>query len=172
MREYVTDALVLVKEPLRDFDGRYFFFTKTFGKAVGKATSSRKITSKLAGHLEPGSFAQVRFVERNGNGNGSAQIVDALRYGKATAKLGDLELLNKMLIAGEPDSALWDRLSEGNFSWPGVLALLGWDPLHAVCEICGKKAESFFVPRQEFFCVACASKLDRDALILLGNAEV
>ena len=62
MQEYVTDALVLKKEPLRDFDARYYFFTKKFGKLKGKATSARKIVSKLAGHLEPGTLAKVRFV--------------------------------------------------------------------------------------------------------------
>ena len=79
MQEYVTDALVLKKEPLRDFDARYFFFTKKFGKMKGRATSARKITSKLAGHLEPGTLVTARFVERNGgNGNGGVQIADAL----------------------------------------------------------------------------------------------
>ena len=170
MREYVTDALVLAKEPLRDQDGRYFFFTKRYGKMVGKATSSRKITSKLAGHLEPGSFARVRFIERDGNGsngNGSAQIADALKYGRAAAALGDLERLSRILAEGEPDAALWEALPQ--FSWSAILSLLGWDARHAACDHCGGSAEAFFILRQEFFCVRCASKLPSDALILVDT---
>lgn len=170
MREYVTDALVLAKEPLRDLDGRYFFFTKKFGKVVGKATSSRKITSKLAGHLEPGSFVRARFVDRN-HGNGT-QITDALRYGKAAATVGDLDSLSRILADAEPDAALWSELGRERFSWPAVLALLGWDPRHAACETCGGPPYAFFLPRQEFFCRTCASKLARNALLLLRNAEV
>lgn len=178
MQEYVTEAVVLRKEPLRDFDARYSFFTKRFGKIVGKATSARKITSKLAGHLEPGSFVKVRFVERNGgNGNG-AQTADALKLGKVAASPTDLYFLNKMLPEREADIALWDELTrergEQRLSWENVLRILGWDPRGAVCEACGKgkKAEAFYIPKQEFFCAACASKLPRDELILLGHAEI
>ncbi len=192
MREYVTEALVLAKEPLRDLDGRYFFFTKRYGKVVGKATSSRKITSKLAGHLEPGSFVRVRFVERNGsggNGNGAAQIADALKYGRTAALAGDLAIVSRLLADNEPDAALWNALAadravtaqaassgmpgNGRFSWPLILALLGWDPRHAACETCGGAAEAFFIPRQEFFCARCASKLPRDeVLLLMQHAEI
>lgn len=177
MQEYVTDAIVLKKEPLRDFDARYFFFTKRFGKIVGKATSARKITSKLAGHLEPGSLAKVRFVERhggNGNGNGMPQIADALAYGKLAADAAKLHFLNALLPEWEADAALWDELAAGRFAWPDILRMLGWDPNGAVCEECGKRKTiaAFYIPKQEFFCAACASKLDRNELILLGDAEV
>lgn len=168
MQEYVTEAVVLRKEPLRDLDARYSFFTKKFGKIVGKATSSRKITSKLAGHLEPGTVTTVRFVERNGGGAGT-QIVDALKSGRVAVAYGDLELLNGLLADREPDQALWNELLGERFSWPAVLRILGWDPRSAACERCGKKAAAFYISRQEFFCVNCASKLRRDTLLLLGN---
>jgi DNA repair protein RecO (recombination protein O) len=178
MQEYVTDAVVLEKEPLRDFDTRYFFFTKRFGKLVGKATSARKITSKLAGHLEPGTFVQVRFVERNGGGGNGAQIADALKKKTLTASPLDLRFLNKLLHHGEPDDALWGELmntaagADVPFPWPEILKILGWDPHGAACEQCGKKVAYFYLPRQEFFCAACASKLERDELLLLGNGQV
>ncbi len=175
MQEYVTEAVVLEKEPIRDFDARYSFFTKRFGKLKGKATSARKITSKLAGHLEPGTLAKVRFVARSGeNGNG-VQIADALKYGRLAASPTDLHFLNKMLPEGEPDTALWNELTrerrEQRFPWGNVLRILGWDPREAVCEECGKgrKAAAFYIPKQEFFCAPCASKLERDALLLLGD---
>ncbi len=175
MQEYVTEAVVLEKGPLRDFDARYSFFARRCGKIVGKATSARKITSKLVGHLEPGTLVRVRFLARNGgNGNG-VQIADALKYGKLAASLTDLHFLNKMLLEGEPDAALWNELTrehrEQRFPWGSVLRILGWDPREAVCEECGKdrKAAAFYIPKQEFFCASCASKLERDALLLLGD---
>ncbi len=168
MQEYVTDAIVLKKEPLRDFDARYWFFTKKFGKLKGKATSARKITSKLAGHLEPGTLVKVRFVERNGaNGNG-AQIADALKVQALGLPLAGLHQLNSILPDGEPDAALWSELmgsargAHGGLSWPRVLAVLGWDPQDAICEGCGagragsagrareagRKIAAFYIPKQ------------------------
>jgi len=163
MQEYVTDAVVLNKDPVRDADARYSFFTKRFGKIVAKATSTRKITSKLAGHLEPGTVAQIRIVEKHG-----AQLVDALKSDKLTMALPDLRFLNLLLAEGEPEPALWAELVNGNFSWPRTLRILGWDPEGGVCEQCGKKIAAFYLTRQEFFCAACASKLDRNALLLLN----
>lgn len=179
MREYVTEAIVLHKEPVRDLDARYSFFTKRYGKVVGKATSSRKITSKLAGHLEPGTIATIRFVERNGSsGSGASggtgtgtQIIDALKRGKLAASPVDLRLLAAVLAEGEWDETLWEELS-GGFSWFSILALLGWDPRHAACERCREKVTAFSIARQQFFCAACASKIAPDELILLGNAQV
>ena len=165
MQEYVSDAVILNKESTRDQDARYSFFTKRFGKVVGKATSARKITSKLAGHLEPGTLAKVRFVERGG-----AQIVDALKREKLAIELPDLHSLHIMIPHGEPDAALWAELVSARFSWVNILRVMGWDPSGAVCETCGKAVASFYIARQEFFCASCASNFRPDELILL-NAE-
>lgn len=162
MQEYVTEAVMLNKQPVRDVDARYSFFSKRFGKISGKATSSRKITSKLAGHLEPGNLVQIRFVE-----TGGTQIVDALKKKRLNISLKDLGFLYEMLPEGEPEADLWEELIKNDFSWRNALAILGWDPKGAVCEICGKPATHFFITRQEFFCATCASKLPANKLILL-----
>lgn len=170
MQEYVTEAIVLHKEPVRDADARYSFLTKKFGKVVGKATSSRKITSKLAGHLEPGTRVTARFVERGGT-----QIVDALKSGKIAVNPADLRLLGTLLAEGDQEPLLWEKMTEDEFSWRKILALLGWDPQNAACERCGKAAAMFSVARQHFFCASCASKaskFDHDELILVDNAQV
>jgi recombinational DNA repair protein (RecF pathway) len=167
MEDYVTDAVVLNKEHLREQDVRYSFFTKRFGKLSGRATSARKITSKLAGHLEPGTLATVRFVEKGGT-----QIVDALKRGKTAIDLPDLRMLHAMTVDGEPDEALWTELTAANFSWPRALAAMGWDPTGAACEDCRRAVAYFYLPRQEFFCASCASKLRRDGLLLVRYAEV
>jgi recombinational DNA repair protein (RecF pathway) len=171
MREFITDAVVLHKEPLRDADARYFFFTKRQGKVVGKATSARKVTSKLAGHLEPGTLTAVRFIERNGGGIGT-QVVDALKDRALQIPLTDLRLLNAVLHEGEADITLWNELLQGQFSWKNILRILGWDPVDASCAMCGGKVAYFYIPRQEFFCKACASKLGQSELILLLHEQL
>ena len=88
MQEYVTDAIVLTKRASGEFDGRYSLFTKKFGKMTGRAKSSRKITSKLSGHLEPGNAVKARFIEQKGT-----QIVDALKTARTGISLGDLAAL-------------------------------------------------------------------------------
>ncbi|HVM77287.1 MAG TPA: recombination protein O N-terminal domain-containing protein [Candidatus Paceibacterota bacterium] len=163
MQEYVANAIVLRKDSLRDLDGRYSFFTDRFGKIIGKATSSRKIVSKLAPHLEPGIVSRVRYVEKGGT-----QIVDALKIGRAgNINFLDLHFLAELLPEGQPESELWGMIVDGTFSWPDALALLGWDPTGAHCATCGRASEAFYTRRQEFFCRTCAARLPRDAVILL-----
>lgn len=167
MQEYVTDAIVLKKNPLGDLDSRYTLFTKRFGKIMAKAKSSRKITSKLAAHLEPGTMAKVRFIETKGT-----QLIDALKFG-ATALphgLGDLDFLAQLLPDAEPEPALWELLMETErWSWAEALAILGWDPAEAVCAVCGtRQPPYFYIPRQEFYCRthgAAASKARADAVL-------
>lgn len=189
MHEYVTRAVVLAKETRNDADARYAFFTERFGKIVAKAKSSRKIVSKLAGHLEPGTLAAVRIIEQHGT-----QVVDALKATRVAIPLAELAALNNLLPEWEPDVALWREVSAttqrandiappATFSWPRTLALLGWDPRGAACINCGRdvsrsldremasgaKTAAFHIPRQEFFCTSCvaASKIRRSELILI-----
>lgn len=155
MQEYVTAAVSLRKYPQGDLDGRYTLFTERFGRMTGKAKSSRKITSKLAPHLEPGTVLRVRFIEAHGT-----QIVDALKEGRTAISLLDLQFLSMLLPEGQPEPEIWRLVSEGGFSWKDVLAVLGWDPEDALCASCGtRKGMHFYMPRQEFFCDGCIRKL-------------
>jgi recombinational DNA repair protein (RecF pathway) len=161
MREYVVDAIVLKKDPLGDFDSRYTFFTKRFGKIVARAKSSRKITSKLAPHLEPGTMAKVRLTETKG-----VRLTDALKSGRVPVEIGDLHFLSQLMPDGEPEPALWELLASGNFGWPAALGILGWDPSAAECATCGARRPSYFyITQQEFYCRTHASKARKDAVI-------
>jgi recombinational DNA repair protein (RecF pathway) len=161
MQEYVTDAIVLRKDSLGDLDGRYTLFTQRFGKIVAKAKSSRKVTSKLAPHLEPGIIGKVRFIETKGT-----QLIDALKSTRLTLGLTDLHFLSQLLPDAEPEPALWELLADGNFTWPKTLAILGWDPEGAECIVCGAQSPSYFyITRQEFYCRTHASKARKDAVI-------
>jgi recombinational DNA repair protein (RecF pathway) len=194
MQEYVTDAIVLTKRPVGELDGRYALFTKKFGKMTGRATSSRKITSKLCGHLEPGSAVKVRFIEQKGT-----RIVDALKTARVAIGVRDLAALADLLPEMDPDAPLWEHLSlvrdggaEGGiggerFSWATVLKLLGWDPEGAACAGCGTETRNmrqetrdrrqetgngqlplyFQTSTQEFFCANCAPRAHQRGSLLL-----
>jgi recombinational DNA repair protein (RecF pathway) len=162
MQEYLSDAVVLSREPSGEFDLRISLFTKKFGKISGKTKSARKITSKLSGHVEPGNLVRARVVEKNG-----FQIVDALKIGKVDVKGESLEVLGGLLHDGEAEPGLWALITSKSFSWRNALRFLGWDPEAASCSRCGRKAEAFFVSRQDFFCRNCASGFGRNEVIYL-----
>ncbi|HUC01756.1 MAG TPA: recombination protein O N-terminal domain-containing protein [Candidatus Paceibacterota bacterium] len=167
MQEYVTDAIVLRKDPLGDQDGRYALFTKRFGRIVAKAKSSRKITSKLAPHLEPGMVAKVRFIETKG-----IQLIDALKAGNVALPVAQLHALNQLIPDADPEPALWELLTSDAFSWPRALAILGWDPQGAECAICGEAHPKYFsIARQEFYCRAHASKASKDGLLFIDAVQ-
>jgi recombinational DNA repair protein (RecF pathway) len=183
MQEYVTRAVVLDKQLRNDADARYSFFTERYGKIAAKATSSRKIVSKLAGHLEPGTVAAIKIIETHG-----AQVIDALKISRIGTPIAQLAALNNLLPEWQPDAELWHELvqlaptdsgvvtasAKKKFSWTNALAILGWDPNGAVCAHCNlpdRSARYFYIPRQEFFCASCtaASRFGRDALILVDG---
>lgn len=170
MHEYVTKAVVLDKATRSgEADARYSFFTERYGKIAARATSSRKIVSKLAGHLEPGTLTSVRIIEQHGT-----KVVDALKIARVGIGLRDLAALNQLLGEWEPDAEVWHELKNTEpFSWANTLAILGWDPQGAVCANCGggggvatnpaRPARHFYIPRQEFFCAQCAAAYARSS---------
>jgi len=162
MREYVSEAIVLEKRQSGDCDNRYAIFTRRFGKMTAKAKSARKIKSKLAGHLEPGSIIRARIIEKNG-----LQITDALKEGRISASLEDISLLSDLLPEWEAEPALWAHCKSGVFAWRDILRMLGWDPKYATCATCGSSDVFLFhISSQEFFCRHCASKLNGNGILL------
>ena len=161
MYEYYSEALVLATEPVGEFDTRFSLFTKRFGKIIARGKRSRKITSKLSPHLQPGNVVAVRAVERQG-----LRVVDALKKANLGHQPYDLALLNRLLPEAEVDEGLWTTLFREPFDWKKVLAYLGWDPRGAMCSRCKTgKPEVFEVRSQEFFCGFCASKLGESEVI-------
>lgn len=161
MQEYITKGIVLATETSGEQDTRFSVFTEKYGKLVARAKSTRKITSKLAAHLQPGSISTVRFVEQKG-----LQLVDALRIRKVAIRAPDLFYIDQMVHEAEPDLELWNALTENNFSWSLLLQVLGWDPAHAGCVGCGRNTPRHFrVKTQEFFCTTCSSKVRAYELI-------
>lgn len=165
MQEYVTEAIVLDREPSGELDFRVSFLTKKRGKIIAKAKSARKIVSKLSGHLMPGYVADIRLIEKNG-----LQVVDALKKGMSAMFVSDLYLLNKILAGGEPEEELWDKVNSGGFSWLNTLKILGWDPEFALCSVCAmNKPDAFSITGQEFFCRKCSLNSRQKELLCIGT---
>lgn len=166
MQEYLSEAIVLDRDPNGDLDIRISLFTKRFGKLVAKAKSTRRITSKLSGHLDIGNLVDARLVEKNG-----LQVVDALKTGRLSAKPADFYFLNRLLAEAGPDPKLWQLLTSVKLNWLQVLKILGWDPREAVCHACGGRPPVVFgALEQEFFCESCASKIGANEIIYFGES--
>ncbi len=163
MHEYVAQAVVLDKEPFREYDSRVSFFTEKFGKLIGKTVATRKLTSKLAAHLEPGNFVNVRFVEKK-----NLQIVDGLKSGKLRVTAPDLYFLHQILPEGEPETDIWAMLRENRFSWRETLKILGWDPTDSRCVSCGKTPHAFQISHQEMYCKTCAEKFPQSEILFFS----
>lgn len=152
MQEYVSEALVLSKDPVGELDVRVSLFTKDFGKLVARAKSARKILSKLSAHLEPGNLVRARFIQQKG-----LQVVDVLKSSRVLTDPHDLYILDRVLAEGVPDYELWTTLVGNTFSWRTTLKTLGWDPSGADCEMCALRTPiAFHSDTQRFFCDSCA----------------
>lgn len=169
MREYIDDAIVLNKRELGAQDVRYSLFMKRFGKMVAKGKSVRKLTSKLAGHLEPGGLVRVRLIEQHG-----LQVVDALResvvirFDDSGVTLKNFSFLSRLLADGEPEPAVWAMVRGGVLDWNSILKTLGWDPSESVCSACGARpVAGFSVSRQDFFCKRCVARISSYEMVVL-----
>ncbi|MEE8131512.1 MAG: recombination protein O N-terminal domain-containing protein [Candidatus Paceibacterota bacterium] len=180
MTEYFTEAVVLDKKESGDFDTLISLYTKDLGKVVAKAKSIRKITSKLAGHLEPLNFVRVRLIEKNG-----FQVVDALAPRQRKKSRASIENFSKLLtllqfikettFELQPDPYFWLEIRkilisdfEGKTVYRNLLKILGFDPEFASCHRCSSKIVNYFYKTdQVFFCKKCSGKIPKDEVILI-----
>jgi recombinational DNA repair protein (RecF pathway) len=176
MREIVTEALVLAKEPIGEFDQRVTLFTERTGKVTAKVTSGRKITAKLSPHLEPFSFASDRLMPGRGERNGKSgyQVTDALGHGSlAVPDFALLRILRGVLPDGVREPELWEFVRNGEPTLRGVLRMLGFDPMHAVCAVCGAPDSNCFLFQDfEYRCRRCVgADVPRAAYVEFRGAE-
>lgn len=161
MLEYVTEAVVLDKIDSGELDSRVYLYTRDFGRVSCKVKSTRKITSKLASHLEPLNLITARIVDKNG-----PQLVDALiikKYKKTPELLKIFLLIKDLTAESQPDLNFWDFLKQflaGDFQEGHsrkVLSFLGFDPIFAKCNHCQKENPvAFYPPDSYFYCKDCA----------------
>ncbi len=167
MTEHFTWGIVLQKEPVGECDLIYSVFTWDLGKIRARATSARKILSRLAGHLEPGTFATIRIVRKNEYGQ--FRMAEAIREHKTKSGrvIKILTLANDLIPIEQPDIEMFSFLKtliirgaepEAS-SFAALLKLAGFDPKVAKCGICSSKTIAYFSPQDIIFlCVQCRTK--------------
>lgn len=147
MYEHVTPALVLARYPRGEADLRFSLFTRELGRVMATAVSARKVTSKLAPHLQEGGVSSVRIVEQH-----DVRVVDALTVKTGIRTLEECLLLDRILPEHVPEPEVWKLATQPHIAWGEVLAALGWDPAHGACQVCGKAPVAFTVRNQSFLC--------------------
>lgn len=112
MQTYVTNAVVIKKRDHKEVDRFYTLLTEEHGKitALGKAT--KKPSSKMAGHLEPGTVCRLMIA----NGRSFERIAGVTTRKKRpvmdVATLAQewmfFELLDRLIQEGQKDPPLYD----------------------------------------------------------------
>lgn len=158
MLEQVTEAIVLDKEFIGDAHARVHLLTKSMGRITAKATSARKITSKLNAHLEPLTVSTVRLVQKNH----LPQVIDALRKDTLPFDaLPAMKIAKELAAEYEPDAALYAALRTPHLGKQPIrrlLSLLGYDPQFAECVDCGKPPTHFSISILAFVCGQCCTR--------------
>ena len=173
MKEYLTDAIVLDYDAM-DLDRIVFMYTSDLGKIRAKVKSARKITSKLAAHLEPLSLVKIRLIEK-----GAFQIVDALlirRFEASPRAIELLQFIKEMTFETLQDKRIWltlkksfEEIKEDRFSLKPLLALLGFAPDFASCAVCKNKIVKYFSPKEQvFLCGSCARTIGKNEVVSIG----
>ncbi len=180
MTEFYSRAIVIGREEVGEMDSIIHLFTEKYGKVVARARSLRKITSKSSAHLQLLQFVQIRFV--SSKKGGGFIIMDVLwdedipQVSPQTrgVLLPIVRALDALLGEAQVESQLWTLLETackepyaGHDVARVMLHILGFNPEHATCGVCGKKpVHGFVVGSDRFICASCTSQLPTDALVL------
>jgi len=141
-----TQAIILKKIPIREYDELVVCYTKDSGKQVYQAKSILRPSSKQAGHLDILNLVDFSLVQKNSHPIiTSSYCLDTFRNLKSSlpalaAAYFLLECFDKLVFEGEPDPKLWDflhsRLCEynqlarkGRADWPMIIKLTREDLL-------------------------------------------
>lgn len=111
-----TQAIILKKIPIRDYDELIVCYTLDSGKQVYQAKSVLRPTSKQASHLDILNLVDFSLVHKNSHPIiTSAYCLDAFPQLKSVlsamaAAYFLLECFDKLIFENEPDLKLWDFL--------------------------------------------------------------
>ena len=113
---YTTKAIILTRQPFREFDSKVAVYSLDKGKLELVARGAKKILSKLAGHLEPVSLSNIMVVRGKQydyiggamNKNCFAGIKNDLD--KVLAAQKAIFILHKIIKENEPDRQVFDLL--------------------------------------------------------------
>ncbi|MCU0679265.1 MAG: DNA repair protein RecO [Planctomycetes bacterium] len=195
---YTTTAIILNRLPFRESDSRIEAYGLDRGKLELVARGTKKLSSKLAGHLEPFNLSRIMVVRGR-----QFDYVGGAAAEKCFAGLkNDLEKLAaagravrftaKLIKAGIEDKNIYDLLlsllliydhaGEHNFD-PEVFlhyyafklsSLLGYRPGLKHCLVCGGQSDGgkyYFDPKQGgVICQNCGGKKSRYSLTITKNS--
>ncbi len=133
-----TQAIILKKISIREYDELVVCYTKDSGKQVYQAKSILRPSSKQAGHLDVLNLVDFSLVQKNSHPIiTSSYCLDAFRGLKSSlpalaAAYFLLECFDKLVFEGEPDCKLWGFLyshlheynqlaQERRVNWPMVV---------------------------------------------------
>lgn len=173
--DYLTEALILDKKIIGEKDLLIDLYSKDLGRIQAKHIGGRKITSKLASHLEPLNFSILRIVEKN-----AFRIADALKINELafSKSLKFLCLFRELVLPAQADLKLWywlkGSLKKASINYKEFLALLGYDLKLSLCQNCQTKAPNYFLAGEQIFlCYKCALKIPKNVLVLnIKNEDV
>ena len=111
-----TQAIILKKIPIREYDELIICYTQDAGKQVYQAKSILRPTSKQAGHLDILNLVDFSLVHKNSHPIiTSAYCLDAFPQLKSSLSAMSaayflLECFDKLIFENEPDLKLWNFL--------------------------------------------------------------
>ncbi|MCX6794879.1 MAG: DNA repair protein RecO [Candidatus Falkowbacteria bacterium] len=160
-----TPALILNRQDYKENDSLVTVYTPCFGKLTLVARGTKKLSSKLAGHIEPLTLADLLIIR----GKGFDYIGSAITR---AAYLGIREDLNKLYYAGRAIN-LFNRLTKENQSDEHLFFLLvTWlEILNDFCLFtreCGELVLAFFTIKflaelgyqpEMYRCLGCSSSI-------------
>jgi len=177
MKEYLTEGIVLNIEHIDEDNNSVDLYTKELGRIKAKVIGGRKILSKLMPHLDVLNLVKLRLVEKK-----HFIVVDAIAKDiflelknspkKLASVLNFFYVFRAICYPAEPDFRLWYWLVRSfrlkSFNYHEFLKIIGYDPLIACCEICGKKKPEYFsIKDQSFVCYRCHTKFPENTLLYL-----
>lgn len=115
---YNLTAIILSRRPYGEDDGRVAVYTLERGKLDLTVRGMKKIKSKLAGHLEPMTLANIMAVRGRQYDYVGAAVSEQCRGGikrdleKLNAAGQAVNVFNKLVKAGEADKRLFNLLND------------------------------------------------------------
>lgn len=180
MNSRTTDAIVLRWYPYRSFDRRVIAYTRDLGKIDAVARGTQRMTSKLAGSLEPLRYIQLTIAHGPKNDQVIGAVVNesyrslAERLPRYAAACAVSELLDQLVKPYTSDERLFDlvlatlkRLNDPEPLFRGfvdvihlqMMAALGYAPELRHCVLTGEDADDgVFDPIAGGFVVQSAAR--------------
>jgi len=192
---YNIKAIILNCKPVAEDDSKVIVYSLEAGKLELTARGTKKIKSKLAGHLEPFNLADIMVIRGRAYDYVGAAFSEKcyLKIKENLAKLAAagqaVKIFSKLIKPGVADAELFKllkeyldilNLSKGNFEILNsffifkLLAKLGHKPELYICVNCGEKikpgANSFDLAKGGLVCGKCAGHKHETRLAIADDS--